>query len=75
MIKKYTSKTMDVMDKLLVARVNYTNKKTFILITIKKKLFCQANYFNFLSGLNSFFIKHIKFEKQKKMVRLMLDRR
>ena len=75
LIKKYTSKTMDVMDKLLVARVNYTNKKTFILITIKKKLFCQANYFNFLSGLNSFFIKHIKFEKQKKMVRLMLDRR
>ena len=61
---------MDVMDKLLVARVNYTTKKTFILITIKKKLFCQANYSNFLSGLNSFFVKHIKFENQKALKKI-----
>ena len=58
------------MDKLLVARVNYTTKKTFILITIKKKLFCQANYSNFLSGLNSFFVKHIKFENQKALKKI-----
>ena len=50
-------------------------------ITIYKKLFCEANYFNFFSSKNrffvkyisfnvffsqnSFFMKHIKFEKRK----------
>ena len=33
---KYTFKIMDMMDELLVIRVNY--KKTIILITIKKQL-------------------------------------
>ena len=51
---KYTSKTMDVMDYPLVTRVNYIKKKTVILITIKKKIFCRANCSNFFFNQNSF---------------------
>ena len=40
--------------------------KTVILITIKKKLFFQANCFNFFSSQDSVFVKHIKLEKLKK---------
>ena len=36
---KHTSKTMDVLDQLLVIRVNY--KKTVILITIRKSFFVK----------------------------------
>ena len=34
---------------------------------MKKKLFCQANCFNFQSNQDSFFVKHIKFEKRKEL--------
>ena len=34
---------------------------------MKKKLFCQANCFNFQSNQDSFFVKHIKFEKCKEL--------
>ena len=53
---KYTCKRMDVMDYLVVMRVNYRK----LLKTIKKGL-CQANCFNFFSSRNSFFVKHSSF--------------
>ena len=40
-----------------------------MLVTILKKLFCQAYYFNFQSNQDSFFVRllawHIKFRKRK----------
>ena len=32
-----------------------------------EQLFCQANCFNFQSNQDSFFVKHIKFEKRKEL--------
>ena len=56
LIMKYTSKTMDTMDQLLVIRVNYKNSH---FNNYSEKLFCQANCFNFHFNQNSFFVKHI----------------
>ena len=63
LIVKYISKTMDVMDQLLVTKVNY--KRNSYLDNYLQKLLCQACCFNFFSSQNSFFVKHIKFEKRK----------
>ena len=41
--------------------------KTVILITILKKLFLKACFLNFFSDQDSFFVKHIKFEKPKEL--------
>ena len=59
---RYMQKKMDMMDQLVVIRVN-----------CKKKLFCQAYCFNFQSNQDSFHVKlvfrllawHIKFEKHR----------
>ena len=39
--------------------------KSSYLNTYSKKLFCQKYCFNFQSNQESFFVKHIKFEKRK----------
>ena len=67
------------MDYLLVIRVNYKIKNSY-LNNYSKTLFCQAivlifslviiafceaNCFNFHSNQGSFFVKYIKFEKPK----------
>ena len=56
---EYMFKIIDMMNKLLVIRVNY--KKRFFN-NYSKKPFCQ--YFNFQPNQDSFSVKHIKFEKQ-----------
>ena len=45
-------KTMNLMDQLLVIRVNKRN-------SYLKELFCQAYCFKFFSSQNRFFVKHI----------------
>ena len=44
-------------------------RKKVILITILKKIFCQAYCFNFQFNQYSSFAKHIKFEKRKKLLK------
>ena len=58
----YTSTTIDVMDWPLIIRVNY--KKTVTLITISKSFFVKQIVSIFsLIRTDSFFVRHIKFEK------------
>ena len=45
---------MDVMDYLLVIRVNYKKKNSFLNYYLEKP-FCQANCFNFQSNQDNFF--------------------
>ena len=51
---KYIFKVMEMMDQLLVARVNY--KKNSYLNNYSKKLFCRANCFNFQSNQDSYIV-------------------
>ena len=64
---KYTSKTMDVMDHLVI-RVNF--KKTVILITNQKSFFVKQIV---LILKNRFFVKQIKFEKRKALKQKISD--
>ena len=41
-----------------------------MLVTIKKKLFCQEYYFNFQSNQDSFFVKHSEFEKREALKKI-----
>ena len=50
---------MDMMDKLLVIRVNNLKKKKKTVILIFRKVFLQAYYFKFFTSQNSFFVKQI----------------
>ena len=54
---KYAFKTVNMMDELLVIRINL--KKNSHLNNYLKKLFCQAYCSNFFSSQNSIFFKHI----------------
>ena len=63
---KYTFKTIDEMDWLLVIRVNY--KKNSYLNNYSETLLCQANCFNFFSSQDRFLVKHIKFGKRKEHI-------
>ena len=62
---KNISKVMDMVDKLLIARVDY--KKTVIFITNQKSFFVKHISFIFFSGQTNFFIKYAKFGKHKEL--------
>ena len=54
LMAKYAFKTIDMMDQLLVIRVNY--KKT---VNYLEKFSCQAYCFNFQSNKDGLFVKHV----------------
>ena len=62
---KNISKAMDMVDKLLIARVDY--KKTVIFITKQKSFFVKHISFIFFFGQTNFFIKYAKFGKHKEL--------
>ena len=54
-----------------LVRTAFLSSKLFYFFFSSGQPFCQAICFNFFSNYDSFFIKHIKFEKCKELIKIL----